>query len=239
MNNIDKDYRLFLNNSKSPLYSKFNNFTKFVKRQTLARFIAIYEIFKMQKNMKGSVIDCGVNEGMSLMSLAQLSTILEPYNYHRNIFGFDTFEGFPKVSKKDKNNKISRKGFFKHKYNSYQEIIKSINFYNNNRFLNKKNKIQLIKGDATKTIPVFLKKNKHLIISSLWLDFDIYEPTKVALEYFSNHLVNGSIIVFDELNNPMWPGETQAFLEFKKIKYKKISCFDFEPNLSYIVITKT
>ena len=74
--------------------------------------------------------------------------------------------------------------------------------------------IKLIKGDACKTIPKFVNKNKHLIISLLYLDFDIYEPTVVALK---NQFFNaqGSVIVFDELNDERWPGETEALKDIK------------------------
>ena len=52
----------------------------------------------------------------------------------------------------------------------------------------------------------------------LYLDFDIYEPTLTALENFLPRMPKGSVIAFDELNNPDWPGETMAFLESMKRK---------------------
>ncbi len=44
----------------------------------------------------------------------------------------------------------------------------------------------------------------------------------------------GSIIAFDEVNNPDWPGETEAMLKSLKLNDNKLSCFEFEPNISYI-----
>ena len=44
-------------------------------------------------------------------------------------------------------------------------------------------KIEFIQGDANVTIPEFVQDNPFLIISLLYLDFDIYEPTKTALKY--------------------------------------------------------
>ena len=149
--------------------------------------------------------------------------------------GFDTFEGFPGVSEKDKKTSYSKVGAFKHNYNSYKDIINSVKFFNKNRFLNNKNKILTIKGDAVKTIPKFVQNNKHLVVSSLWLDFDLYEPTKVALDNFLPLIPKGGIVIFDQLNNSMWPGETRAFFE-KKIKYSKLKNFNFEPNLCYLII---
>ena len=68
---------------KIPNFNKFDNFSKYTRRQTIARFLARYEIFKKQIDIKGSIIECGVNEGMGLMSLAHFSVTLEPYNYQR------------------------------------------------------------------------------------------------------------------------------------------------------------
>lgn len=42
---------------------KLRNFEKYVRRQDLARFLARYELFKMIKNTKGSIIECGVHYG--------------------------------------------------------------------------------------------------------------------------------------------------------------------------------
>lgn len=228
-------YKSFLKKSEATDINKFNNFSKYTRRQTISRFLAIYNIFLEQLNIKGSIIECGVNQGMCLFSLAHMSIIHEPYNYHRKIIGFDTFEGFPGVSEKDKKTSYSKVGAFKHNYNSYKDIINSVKFFNKNRFLNNKNKILTIKGDAVKTIPKFVQNNKHLVVSSLWLDFDLYEPTKVALDNFLPLIPKGGIVIFDQLNNSMWPGETRAFFE-KKIKYSKLKNFNFEPNLCYLII---
>ena len=118
---------------------------------------------------------------------------------------------------------------FKEKYNTYEDLKLAIKNFDSDRFLNKKEKIELVKGDANVTIPRFIKKNKHLVISLLWLDFDIYKPTKTALNFFIPKMAKGSLVVFDELNNPMWPGETTAFFELNKIKYRKLEIFEFEP----------
>ena len=80
---------------------KMENFPKYVRRQNLTRFLVLYEIFKKILNVKGSIIECGVNQGNGIMSWAKLSAILEPVNLTRMVYGFDTFEGFPNVSEMD------------------------------------------------------------------------------------------------------------------------------------------
>jgi hypothetical protein len=74
------------------------------------------------------------------------------------------------------------------------------------------------------------------VVSLLFFDFDLYEPTKVALENFLPRMPKGSIIAFDELDNPLWPGETRALLETIGINALKIKRIDFDPYIGYAVI---
>ena len=123
---------------------------------------------------------------------------------------------------------------FKEKYNTYKNIVNCKNEFDKNRFLNNKEKIILVRGLAEKTIKSYLKKNKHTVVSLVYIDFDLYKPALVALKNFIPLMPKGSIIAFDEVNNPDWPGETEAMLKSLKLNKHKLSCFEFEPNISYI-----
>ena len=48
--------------------SKLENFPKYVRRQNLTRFLVLYEIFKKVLDVKGSIVECGVNQGFGTMS---------------------------------------------------------------------------------------------------------------------------------------------------------------------------
>ena len=43
--------------------TKMENFPKYVRRQNLTRFLALYEIVKRILPVKGSIVECGVNHG--------------------------------------------------------------------------------------------------------------------------------------------------------------------------------
>ena len=73
-------------------------------------------------------------------------------------------------------------------------------------------------------------------MSLLYLDFDLYEPTKVALENFIPLMPKGAIVVFDELDNPLWPGETKAMHEFCKENKLQIERLPFDPYIGFAVI---
>jgi hypothetical protein len=69
--------------------------------------------------------------------------------------------------------------------------------YDSTRFLGHVNKVQCIKGDAVVTIPDFVRDNPHVVVSLLFLDFDLYEPTVTALETFLPRMPRGAILAFD------------------------------------------
>ena len=215
---------------------KIDNFSKYIPRQKMAYFLAKYEIFKKILYIQGSIIECGVLFGGGLMTFAQLSAIFEPVNHQRKIIGFDTFSGFPKLSPHDKkgNSEFLKKGGYS--VNSYRDLIESIKLFDMNRSIGHIPKVELVKGNATKTIPKYLKKNPHTVVSLLFLDFDLYEPSKVALKYFVPRMPKGAIIAFDEINAQTFPGETQALLETVGINNLRIERFPFNTYLSYAQI---
>jgi len=219
-----------------PLSYIANNFCKYVRRQELTRFLFRYDIFTKILEIKGSIIECGVFSGNGLMAWSQLSTILEPIDFSRRIYGFDTFEGFPSIHQKDSRTDKANSKAGDIKDDCYEELTNCIELFNLNRLLSQFTKVTLIKGNFLETGETFLKENPHVLIALLYLDFDLYEPTKKALELFLPRMSRGSIIGFDEINNPDWPGETIALLESFDLKDIQIRKYNYEPNMSYIII---
>jgi hypothetical protein len=220
--------------SGDPVETRLENFPKYVRRQHLTRFLALYEIFKKVLNVKGSVVECGVNRGYGLMAWAKLSALLEPTNLTRRIYGFDTFAGFPSVAEKDRTGpawQTAEPGALR--ADSYAELTRLIELYDTDRFLGHIPKVELIKGDATETVPAFLTHHPHLVVSLLFMDFDLYEPTKVALEQLVPRMPKGAILAFDELDNPLWPGETVAVLDTLGIGKLQLERMEFDPYIAF------
>src|SRR5215211_5994451 len=67
--------------SPGSINAKLDNFTKYVSRETLTKFLARSEVFLQQINVHGSIIELGVARGASLMTWLHLSAIHEPSNY--------------------------------------------------------------------------------------------------------------------------------------------------------------
>jgi hypothetical protein len=195
----------------------------------------MYELFKQILLVKGSVIDCGVFRGFSLMSWAKLSTILEPENLTRRIYGFDTFDGFPSLAPEDSSPET-------HTWsgdlasNSYDELQQLIVEYDKDRFLGHIPKVSLVRGDIAQTIPPFIAANPHLLVSLLFIDCDLYEPTATALEHFLPRMPKGAVVAFDELDNPQWPGETRALIEKMGLRHFRLERLSWDPYISYAIL---
>jgi len=225
--------RIF-NASEDAVETRIENFPKYVRRQHLTRFLALYEIFKRILPVKGSIVECGVNRGYGLMSWAKLSALLEPTNLTRRIYGFDTFAGFPSVTEKDRTGpawETAQAGALR--ADSYAELQQLIELYDRDRFLGHIGKVELVKGDATETIPRFVTEHPHVVVSLLFLDFDLYEPTRAALENFIPRMPKGAIVAFDELDNPLWPGETKALMDAFGIGRLELERMEFDPYISF------
>jgi hypothetical protein len=70
----------------------------------------------------------------------------------------------------------------------------------------------------------------------LYLDFDLYEPTRLALEQFVPRMPKGAVIAFDQLNQRHWPGETRALLDTLGVRSLRLQRFPFQPQISYAVL---
>jgi len=216
---------------------KLRHFTKFVPRQTLTTFLAKHALFQHVLPVHGHILECGVFLGGGLMTWAQLSAIYEPVNHLRRVAGFDTFTGFPKVHSKDRGRK-SLSYLKKHALatNAYEDLQECVRLYDLNRPIGHIPRVELVVGNACRTIPKYLKANPHLVVAMLYLDFDLYEPTLVALKTFLPRMPKGSVLAFDELGQAPWPGETLAVLEAVGLRNLNIRRFPFASALSYAIL---
>ena len=223
-------------NSPFSNLERFQNFSLYTPRQDLTNFLIRYEIFKRALAVQGSIIECGVLRGGGLMAWAQCSAIFEPTNHQRRVVGFDTFRGFPRLSKQDRASESEQARPGGLAVDSYNHLRECIELYDMNRFVGHVPKVELVRGDATKTIPQYLKENPQLIVSLLYLDFDIYEPTLVALRHFLPRMPKGAVIAFDELNLKDWRGESIAVLDTLKLREYRIERCSFGSGMSFAQI---
>jgi len=214
-----------------------SNLGLFLCSKNLSRLLFFYEIYKKIVHTHGVIAEFGVRWGQTLSLLSALRGIFEPFNRHRKILGFDTFEGFKGMCKLDGEKGQCQDGSFSvpHKYEDYLDSILALQEELNP--MNHIKRYELIKGDACKTVPDYLQRHPETIISLAIFDLDIYQPTKEALVAIKPYLCKGSILVFDELCDDIFPGETIALREVFELKDLKIERMPMTSRISYMVLT--
>jgi len=216
--------------SRVALIDRLEAFARFAPKRSVARFLCRHELYHRMHDVNGVIVECGVFNGAGLFTWAQLANIYEPVNYTRKVIGFDTFEGFPHVSKQDTDE--WERGDVRGDAREALEL--SVEKYNAERHLSHIPVIELVEGDFLRTGPEYLERNPHLLVALLYLDFDLYEPTKAALELFLPRMSSGALVCFDELNCASFPGETVAMLEAFDLGRHSIRRFATDPWISYI-----
>ncbi len=214
---------------------KLRGFPKYVPREPLGRFLALYELFKLAQPVKGAVVECGVYRGFSLLTWAKVASVLEPEHVTRRIYGFDSFAGFPAVSDRDRG--LGPDPAVGDMAADVQaELAALLEAYDADRPHGHVPKVELVPGDMVQTIPAFVQRHPHLVVALLFLDCDLYEPTRAALEHFVPRMPRGAVLAFDELDRPAWPGETLAALETIGLRSLRLRHLPWEPHLSYAVL---
>jgi len=233
------DNRSILSNllADSPIFNeeKVSNTALFLKRQELSKILFLNEIYSKLITTHGVIMEMGVRWGQNLVTLNNLRGIYEPFNHSRKIIGFDTFEGFPSVSDQDGVAEYNVEGAFNVSENYEQYLEKVLKCHENECPLNHINKNIVVKGDATKTLEKYLNDHPETIIAFIYFDFDIYQPTLECLKLIKPYLTKGSIIGFDELCDPGFPGETEALREVFGTSNFRIERNRFSGIQSYLV----
>lgn len=224
--------------SSATLAQRLQTFPRHVRRQDVARFLVKNELFKIALPANGSVVECGVFAGGGLFGWMHFSAIYEPYNHTRRIVGFDTFSGFPTIHQKDLTegkSEHTRIGAFQTGSPIFEELANLARIHDANRPLGHIPKVELVVGDACTTIPDYVATHPSLLISLLYLDFDLYAPTKTALDTLLPRVVKGGVVAFDELNCAEFAGETTALLEVLSLETVELKRFPMDPYISYFI----
>lgn len=210
------------------------NLGLYMPRQSLSRALFMAELYRQIVPVHGVVMEFGVRWGQNMAYWSNLRGIYEPYNYNRKIVGFDTFAGFPGVDESDGAMvQAGDYGVSEH----YEEYLRDLLLdHEACSPLPDKNKFELVKGNAVETLPAYLEANPATVVALAYFDFDLYEPTKACLEAIKDRVTRGSILAFDELNCPEFPGETKAVMEVLGLPNLALRRSPLNPLISYSVV---
>jgi hypothetical protein len=187
-----------------------DNLALYLRRQVLTDLLSLDTLYRMVLDVPGVIMEFGVHHGRRLAALSALRGVHEPYNPHRRIIGFDTFSGFPAVSDIDATSPSAVAGRFA-LADSYPNHLRDVlEAHEQGEHLGHIRRTLIVQGDVRETLPRYLADNPHTIIALAYLDLDLYEPTRDAIEAIRPYLTKGSVLAFDELAHAKWPGETAA-----------------------------
>lgn len=212
-----------------------SNLGLYLNRQTLSRILFMHQLYEKIINVHGIVIEFGVRWGQNLALFESFRGMYEPYNYNRKIIGFDTFSGFPRIDNQKDGSYIG-KGDYAVSEGYLKYLNKILDYHEAESPISHKKKYEIIEGDATETIGLYFEVHPETIVALAYFDFDIYQPTKTCLEAIKERLTKGSVVAFDELNCPEFPGETLALKEVFRLDKYAIRRNPLNPLCSYIVI---
>lgn len=205
-----------------------------LQRQSISRVLYYNELYQKIVGVPGCILEFGVQWGATLAQLISLRGIYEPYNHRRHIYGFDTFEGFVNTDKVKDGTHLDDGDYCV--YEDYESKLEELlKLHEANCPIRHIQKFSLIKGDASETSKQWVIDNPHAIVAMVIFDMDIYKPTKDALEAIKPRLTKGSLLVFDELNHPQFPGETEALDEVLELNKLKLNHYPHQPNCAWAI----
>jgi hypothetical protein len=225
-----------LRNTPIPDEELVKNLSLFVPWQEMMRTLFITELYQKIIEIPGVVMEFGTRWGRNLALFSTLRATLEPFNHNRKIVGFDTFHGLPEPSEKDGASDFAKPGSLAVAKNWKQSLEDIMHMHEKGLPYAHVKKFDLVEGDATVQLEKYLKDHPETIISLVYFDMDLYEPTKICLELIREHVTKGSVVAFDEVNHGSFPGETIALKEVMGLPNISLRRSKLNPLCGYFVV---
>jgi hypothetical protein len=163
----------------------------------------LFDLLERTAAIPGDIAECGVWRGRSLAAMA---LYLHQQNLGKTVFGFDSFQGFDESVKADL------------QLGGTDLEAKRVGGFSDTSLALVQHKLDAFRLRNVRLHPGFfhesLARCASKIFSFVHLDCDIYESYRTCMEFFYPRLSRGGIILFDEYNDPSWPGANRAVDEF-------------------------
>jgi predicted O-methyltransferase YrrM len=154
------------------------------------------------RDVVGNILEIGVARGMTTRFIAEHIKNQKSADVPK-VFAIDTFESF---TKSDLDYEVSNRG----------KLLAELKSFGYNDYeIWKRNFAEFPFVNAVRSDCVAVDYNRLSPIKLVFLDVDLYLPTKKTLPKVYDALVSGgTIIVDDVVNNATYDGAYQAFMEF-------------------------
>jgi hypothetical protein len=188
----------------------------------------ILELLERVIGLPGDLAECGVFQGATLLTIA---VWCRQQNYRKRIFGLDSFEGF--------DNSIG----YDLLLGGHDIMQKRVGGFGNTSQAMVEMKIgllglgqttSLVRGYFVETLPSL----EHQKFCFVHLDCDIYTSYRLCLYHFYPRMTTGGIILFDEYNDPPWPGCNKAVDEFLANKPEPLEMIERDRYQKYYLVKR-
>lgn len=215
-----------------------HHYMAFIQRRDLPQLLAYYELFKLIKDLPGSIAECGVFIGNGLFTWSKLMETFLPGVRGKKVYGFDNFSGYQNQSSPIDQKAIEYIQSLVGEFKVDRELInKLIELNNLDNLLMGVERVKLYDGDLTQSIANFKTNEIGVRLSLLLCDVNLYLPTKAALCGLYDLIVPGGIIALRGYGVKPWEGESKAVDEFLTEKgITQVHSFDFSMYPSIYVI---
>ncbi|HEY4475179.1 MAG TPA: TylF/MycF/NovP-related O-methyltransferase [Candidatus Paceibacterota bacterium] len=156
------------------------------------RLFYFQRMFEKIHSVPGEIVECGVGKAKSFQMLAMLMS----YNRRtENLWGFDSFEGYPDPTAEDKSSRNRQRGEWNFLGDRLvRDVLKQAGI--EEELLKR---VRLIKGFVEDTLPKITDRLGPIAL--LHLDINLYAGYKTCLEKLFPKVAKGGVVLFDEYMN--------------------------------------
>jgi O-methyltransferase len=187
----------------------------------------IMDLLERSNKLPGDIAECGVFQGATLVPLTHYMNLLKDT---RQIYGFDSFEGFGKAAEVESETDLT--GHIDIETVMFEQT--SIGLIQNKLRLTQTNtnRLNLVKGYFENSLPTYNTHN----YSFVHLDCDLASSYLTCLEFFFPRMNKGGIILFDEYLDPIYTSATETIDTYFADKFEKPIRIESDNYVKYYIL---
>lgn len=174
-------------------------FPSFTGHMTLARYLVMYDVYRMTLGIAGHIAELGVYKAAGSLLFAKLVRIFEPEAFTL-VHGFDWFEGTLPTEEEPN----IKEGSY---CEDYERILKLVAAQKLDNILH------IHKLDLRSQLTPFFEKHNYMQFKLAFFDAGQYDIVRHGIEEIWPRIVPGGILLLDQFNHELSPGETRAVRE--------------------------
>lgn len=148
----------------------------------------LFDFLDRTAGIDGAIAECGVWRGRTLVAMA---LYLKQKESSKTLWGFDSFEGFHEAVPHD----------FKNTSLALVEQKAAIFRLSN---------VKIVPGPFRESFAAV----QRCRFSFVHIDCDVYDSYRECLDFFYLRMSPNGVLLFDEYDDPQWPGANRAVDEF-------------------------